>query len=64
MTRKLNVSSFPVVMPELVKSVLQELRTLVNLALTAGNLCQQHIGYICEYLPIVTAEQRVVLYSV
>ena len=47
-TRKLNVSSFPVVMPGHVKSALQELRTLASLVPTVENLCQQPIVFICE----------------
>jgi len=50
MTKRLNVSSFRVVMPEPVKSVLQGSRTLASHVLIVGSLCQQYTAYICSYL--------------
>ena len=46
MTRRSTVSSYPVDMPELAKDVLPESRTLVNLVLTVGKVCQLLIVYI------------------
>ena len=46
--RRLTVSSYPVDMPVLVKDVLPESRTLVNLVPTVGKECPQLIVYTCD----------------
>ena len=48
MTRRLIVSSYPVGMPELVKDVLPESRTPVNLVPTVGKVSQQLIESTCN----------------
>ena len=48
MIKRLTASSYPVGMPELVKDVLPESRTLVNLVPTAGREFQQLIIFICN----------------
>ena len=48
MTRRLIVSSYPVGMLELVKDVLPESRTLVNLVPTVGKVSQQLIVSTCD----------------
>ena len=52
MIRRLTASSYPVGMPELVKDVLPESRTLVNLVPTAGKVSQQLIAFICNHCNI------------
>ena len=47
MIRRLTVSSCPVDMPELVKDVLPESRTLVNLVLTVEKVSQPPIACTC-----------------
>ena len=49
MIRRLTVSSYPVDMPVLVKDVLPESRTLVNLVPTVGKECPQLIVYTYDY---------------
>ena len=48
MIRRLTASSYLVDMPELVKDVLPESRTLVNLVPTVGKEYPQHTIFICN----------------
>ena len=48
MIRRLTVSSYPAAMPEPVKNVPQESKTLDNPALTVEKECPQHIVSICK----------------
>ena len=50
MIRRLTASSYPVDMPELVKDVLPESRTRVNLVPTVGKVSRQLIAFICNIL--------------
>ena len=45
---RLTVSSYPVDMPALVKDVLPESRTPVNLVLTVGKVSQQLTAFTCD----------------
>jgi len=59
-TRKLNVSFYHVVMPELVKSVLQELKIQASHVLIVVNPFQQPTGYTCNHVPIIKASLIVI----
>ena len=60
-TRKLNAFFFPVVMPELVKTVPQELKILASHVLIVVNLFQQPTGSIYNHIVITSPDPPMTL---